>query len=88
MTVISKTTETGVVAESDGKYWGVIHQGVGHGEGTAYGFGDISAARIGNPEYCLSATSFTYKGSSDYLKLSSARLVSVKKITTYEVEEC
>jgi hypothetical protein len=84
--MISTVTETGVVAEFEGNYWGVIHEGGGHGDRAHYGWTDITKARIGNPQYCTKPTSFTYENSPYYAGLARAKLVTVKKTTHYEVE--
>jgi hypothetical protein len=62
--------ETGVVAEFEGKYWGVVHEGGGHGD----------------PEYCTKPTSFTYEHSPYYAVLARAKLVTLKKTIHYEVD--
>jgi hypothetical protein len=84
--VISTVIKTGVVAELEGKYWGVVYEGGGHGDPTHYGWTDITRACIGNPKYCTKPTSFTYEHSSYYAVLARAKLVTVKKTTHYEVE--
>jgi hypothetical protein len=78
--------ETGVVAEFEGKYWGVVHEGGGHGDPKQYGWTDITKARIGNPEYCTKPTSFTYEHSPYYAVLARAKLVTLKKTIHYEVD--
>jgi hypothetical protein len=77
-------TETGVVAELDGKYWGVEYE---DGHSTSYAFGPIENAEISEPEFCTQPTDLTYKDSPYFKQLSKARLVTVTKTTTYEIAD-
>jgi hypothetical protein len=46
---VKKTTiDGGVVAELDGKYWGILDD---DGKSRTWGFGGIETAKIGNPEF-------------------------------------
>lgn len=70
----------GVVAEYNGKYWGIQDY-------DTTGFGDIEKASISNPKYCRKPTDKTSKNCvSDFNDLSKAKLVSVKKTITTEIE--
>ena len=78
----------GVVAEYNGKYWGVQYE---DGQSTSYGFGDISNASIGNPKYCLKPTDMTYDPANAggynpyYNELKKATLVKVRKTIKFEL---
>jgi len=74
----------GVVAEKDGKYWGVQRK---DSHFTVEGFGDITTANISNPKFCKRPTDMTY-GRSPYIRdLKQAVLKKVIIKTTYEIEE-
>jgi len=76
--------EIGVVAEYKGKYW------CNNGERGNY-FGDIENADISNPQFCKKPTDLTYDPKNtgynpDYVELSKAKLVKIKKTITTEIE--
>lgn len=89
MKIVGKTIETGVVPELDGKYWGIVREGGGHGDGDVYGFVDLSkdanSVKLSNPKYCSEPTDVTYEKSPYHEILSKAKLVLIRKTTTYEV---
>ena len=80
---IQGETITGVVAELDGKYFGLEYA---DGHCTCYGFVDIDMAEIGDPEFCKVPTDMTYKDSLYYDQLCTATLRKVTKLTTYVFE--
>jgi hypothetical protein len=75
-------TNTGVVAELNGKYWGVQYE---DGHCTAYDFGPIENAKVSDPKYCKLARDMTYRGSLDVRKLDQAQLLPVTITTIYEI---
>jgi hypothetical protein len=81
------TVETGVAAYLNGQFWGCQREGGGHGEGDVMGFGPIENAKLSDARYCTKPTDMTYGGSPYARKLAQARLVTVKKTTTFEVIE-
>ena len=91
---MQKTIErVGVVAELDGKYWGVAYA---DGQSTSHGFGPIEGAEVSDPKYCTKPTDKTWdphwpkpnsRYNGDYELLKNATLRKVKITTTYEVEE-
>jgi hypothetical protein len=74
--------QIGVVAELNGKYWGIEYE---DGQCTVYGFGSIENAKISDPEFCTKPEDLTYKDSCYYDILRQAKLVSVTKKIIYEV---
>jgi hypothetical protein len=86
-----KTIKHYVVAELDGKYWGVTYQ---DGYGTTYGFVSIDDASYHNPEYCEKPTDMTwtpdpysFRKNDDFDKLKKATLRHVTIETKYSVED-
>ncbi len=81
--------ENGVVAEYKGKYWGVQRV---DSYSTDIGFGVLSKAYIGNPEFCKTPTDMTYSPENTggynphFDKLKKAKLVGVRKTTTVKIE--
>ena len=79
----------GVVAEYNGKYWGIQYQ---DGHCTSKDFGDIEKAEISNPEYCTKPTDMTWDPENtngynhEYELLKKAKSVKVKKTITIEFE--
>jgi len=76
--------KTGVVAEFEGKYWGIVYQ---DGKCCSEGFTDIEKAHVADPEYCKAPVHMSYAGSYDCTRLRKAKLVNIKITTTYETEE-
>jgi hypothetical protein len=74
---------TGVVAERDGKYWGVQWA---DGQCTCYDFGPIDNATVVNADYCHHPTTMVHTGSRDTERLRTATLRRVKVTTIYEVD--
>lgn len=74
--------KTGVVAELNGKYYGIQYE---DGHSRSYDFGPIEKAVIADPKYCSKPTSMTYSTSPDIKKLEMAKLVNIKVVTTYEI---
>lgn len=74
----------GVVAELEGKYWGIQYK---DGKCTEYGFGPLASAHVSNQDHCLSPTDMTYKGSPYLALLRKASLRNITITTVYEVEE-
>lgn len=72
----------GVVAEFEGKYWGVQYE---DGRSTAFGYGPIQNAVMGDPLYLHRPTDMTYEGSHYTAELSKARLLLLTKTTVYEI---
>ena len=91
---MQKTIEkTRVVAELDGKYWGIEYK---DGHSTSYNFGSIENAEMSDPEYCKKPEDNTWnpnrpeQGSRynpDYEILKKAKLRTVKITTVYEIED-
>ena len=77
--------KTGVVAELNGKFFGVQYE---DGHCTSYGFGEIEKAGVSDPEFCKRPEDKTYSGSPYVEQLRKSKLVNVKITTTYETEEC
>jgi len=75
--------KTGVVAEKNGKYWGVQREGNHYTESD---FGDISNATISNPKFCKKPTDMTWDGSHNTKRLRQARLRKIVRTIIYEVE--
>jgi hypothetical protein len=74
---------TGVVAELNGKFWGIEYE---DGHSTSYAFGPIEKAKMSDPQFCTKPEDMTY-GDSPYLReLRMARLVKVTMTTVYAVE--
>jgi len=70
----------GVVSEYEGKYWGQQEWG-------NMDFGNIELAIIGKSESCKHPTDMTSRNiTSEYNKLSKAKLVKVIKTITTEFE--
>lgn len=67
----------------DGKAWAKTWD---DGHSTDYGFVNIEDGTIHNPEYCLKSTDVTYPGSPYEKILKTAKLVSVKRTTTVEIQ--
>jgi hypothetical protein len=82
---MATTIEIGVAAYLHGQFWGCQRPGGGHGEGDVMGYGPIENAKLNDPCYCLKPTDMTYTGSDYERKLAPARLVMVRKTTTFEV---
>lgn len=78
-------TETGVMVMKDGKGWGMVSGGGGHGEGRIDGWVDPEDAIIHDPQFCTQPTDVTYPGSFDIRELSTAKLVKVVRKTTVEI---
>ena len=79
--------KTGVVAEFNGRFWGVQYE---DGHCTEHAFGPIEKAKISDPAYCHSPTDLTWipidmRSNPDYEQLKKARLVKITITTTYEV---
>lgn len=74
--------ESGVVAELNGKYWGIQYE---DGRSTSCGFGPIEKADIRDPKYCEKPTDMTYRGSHYVGELRKSTLRRVSKVTIYEV---
>lgn len=75
--------KTGVVAEFEGKYWGVQYE---DGHSTSYDFGPIENARVSDPQYCKRPDDMTYSSDSyNRPRLQKAKLVPVTITTVYEV---
>lgn len=72
----------GVVAELDGKFWGIQYQ---DSYCTSYDFGDLANATIGDPKYCKKPTDMTYTDSPYTEKLLKSRLVRVRKTIRVEI---
>jgi len=83
MKVFTKT-QTGVVAEFEGKYWGIQYE---DGRFTEYGFGDIKKAIVSDPEFCKVPTDKTWKASHYFQQLEKAKLVAIEITTQYRVME-
>ena len=77
-------TKTGVVAELDGKYFGVQYT---DGHCTAYGFGEIENAEVSDPQFCKKPEDKTYLGSPYVKQLKESKLVKVKISTIYEIQD-
>ena len=77
------TVRAGVVAEKDGKYWGVQYA---DGYVTEEDFGPVEKARVSNPKYCLKPTDMVYQGHYGIKELAKATLRPITITTTYEVE--
>ncbi len=81
---------TGVVAEYKGGFWGIQYM---DGHSTCKGFGSIENADVSDPKYCSKPTDKTYNPSNcggynpDYNELEKSRLVKIKKIVVFEIEE-
>ena len=79
----------GVVAEYNGKFWGVQYA---DGHCTSKDFGDFENAEISNPKYCTKPTDMTWNPQNtngynhEYELLKKAKLVRVKKTITTEFE--
>jgi hypothetical protein len=82
MSEILKKESTCVVAELNGKYWGVAYD---DGQIKAHDFGSIDKAILSEPDCIKNPTDFTYQGSVDWNKLINARLVKVKVTIYYEI---
>lgn len=82
MKIFTKT-QTGVVAEFEGKYWGVQYA---DGSVTSYGFGDIEKAEVSNPEFCKTPTDKA-RTNLQQEELYKARLVAIEVTTQYRVME-
>ncbi len=80
--MMTRTVQTGVVAEYKGKYWGKQY---GDGKCTVYGYGPIENAKVSDPEYCLEPRDMTYRGSRDEQELNKATLLPFRETITYEV---
>lgn len=76
-------TKSGVVAELNGRFWGIQYE---DGHSTSCGFGKISKAMIGDPKYCKGPEDMTFKGSHYVKELRKAKLRTIKRTTTYEVQ--
>jgi hypothetical protein len=91
---MQKTIEKiGVVAELDGKYWGVEYE---DGHSTSYNFGSIENAKISDPEFCKKPEDKTWdpnwpnpgsRYNPEYEILKKAKLRTVKITTVYEIED-
>ena len=73
----------GVVAEFEGKFWGVQYE---DGHSTTCGFGPINNAAISDPKYCKHPEDMTYADSHYLKQLVNATLRKVIRTTTYEIE--
>lgn len=80
---ISETKINGVVAEKNGKYWGLKFA---DGHSTVYGFGSIENARIDDIKYCKTPASMGC-GSLEVQELKSATLKKITVVTEYIVED-
>lgn len=76
-------TRTGVVAELNGKYWGIQYQ---DSHATSYGWGEIEKATVSNSAFCNNPTDMTYKNSPHFTELSKARLVEIEIETIYKTK--
>jgi hypothetical protein len=72
---------TGVVAEFEGRYWGIQYE---DGHSTEYDFGPIQNARISDPQYCKKPEDMTYAGDYNRPRLQKAKLVAITVTTIYE----
>ena len=73
----------GVVAEFEGKFWGIQYE---DGHSTSCGFGPINNAAISDPKYCKRPEGMTYANSHYLKELKKATLRKVVRTTVYEVE--
>ena len=79
----------GVVAEYNGKFWGIQYA---DGHSTSKDFGDFEKAEISNSKYCTKPTDMTWnpqetnRYNHEYELLKKAKLVKVKKTITTEFE--
>jgi hypothetical protein len=82
-------TITGVVAEYNGKYWGIEYA---DGHSTSYDFGDLENAQMHDPEFCKKPTDMTHDPrqtngyNPNYNKLLKAKLVIITKTTTTTIK--
>ena len=77
-------TKTGVVADLNGKYFGVQHE---DGRFTECGFGEIENAKVSDPAFCKKPENKSYIGSQHIEQLRKSKLVKVKITTIYEIED-
>lgn len=77
----------GVVAEYNGKFWGIQYD---DGCSKVKDFGDLDNAQICNPEYCVKPTDMTWNSDNmynpEYELLKKATLKLVRKTITTEIE--
>jgi hypothetical protein len=72
----------GVVAERDGKYWGVVYS---DGRSTSMGFGAVSQAQVADPKFCKSPEDLTWPQSPYRQELKAATLLPIVITTSYRV---
>lgn len=80
MDIISQIIEEGIVAEYDGKFWGIQYK---DGEVTAYGYGPIENAGLSDPVFCKDPTYLTWNESGYIKDLQKTKLVKIQKRTIY-----
>lgn len=78
-----------VVAEYNGKFWGVQYE---DGHSTECGFGPIEKARASDPRYCAKPTDMTWtptdgRWNHEFDQLKKARLVYMNFRTVYTLSE-
>ena len=84
MTTISRVVEKGLVLELDGKFWGVTYR---DGQCTCHGWVDIKSASMSDPRYCHKPSDKTYVGSPNIPEMNKGKLVAIKRVTTFELDE-
>ena len=77
-----KIVEEGVVAEFEGKYWGIQYE---DGQSQSNDFGPIEKAHISNPKFCKRPEDMTYERDPDISRLANAKLVKVRKTTVFKI---
>lgn len=71
-----ETIEEGVAVMCDGKYWGKLYE---DGHSTSFGYGNIGAANIADPEFCKRPQDMTYSGSHYVDELKRGKLVKIRR---------
>ena len=81
--IIRGKSVSGVVAELNGKYWGLQYE---DGHSSQSGFGPIDKATIANPEFCTKPENMTYEKDPQGRELAKAVLKKVTKTTEFDFE--
>lgn len=79
-------TETGVlVMKGENLAWGIVYEGGGHGDPTAYGWMPPADCDLSDPRHCKEPWHLTYKGSPSAAELQRhGRIVHVRRTITIE----